>query len=119
MSNLSPDIQYIFKHGLTQEVAYNSILLERRKLIHARTGAAIEAEYTNHLEDHIEKIGYHYSRSGNARKTAQYMSLAANQALKRSAYSDAMNRAEAGLDALNTLPESTERDSLELELISA
>jgi class 3 adenylate cyclase len=113
------NIQYIFKHGLTQEVAYNSILLERRKLIHARTGAAIEAEYTNHLEDHIEKIGYHYSRSGNARKTAQYMSLAANQALKRSAYSDAMNRAEAGLDALNTLPESTERDSLELELIGA
>ena len=113
------DIEYTFKHALTQEVAYNSVLLERRKLIHAQTGAAIEAEYTNHLEDHIEKIGYHYSRSGNARKTAQYMSLAANQALKRSAYSDAMSRAEAGLDALATLPESSERDSLELELISA
>ena len=108
------EVEYTFKHALTQEVAYSSMLIERRKLIHTRTGAAIETAFAGYLEDHIERLAYHYSHSGDARKTARYMSLAAEQALRRADYSDAMRRVEAGLEALKTLPEGIERDEFEL-----
>ena len=47
------DIEYIFKHALTQEVAYNSVLIERRRLLHERAAQAIEALYAERLEDHL------------------------------------------------------------------
>jgi class 3 adenylate cyclase/tetratricopeptide (TPR) repeat protein len=110
------DVEYIFKHALTQEVAYNSILMERRKLIHRKTGEAIESKFVNQLEDNIEKLIYHYSHSGDASKTARYMTLAAEKALRRSDYSDAIEHADAGLRIVATLPEASERDEFELAL---
>ncbi len=59
------DVEYIFKHALTQEVAYNSILVERRKWIHERTAQAIEEMYHSQLEDHYSGLAYHYSLSAN------------------------------------------------------
>jgi class 3 adenylate cyclase len=47
------DTEYVFKHALTQEVAYNSVLIERRQHLHERTGAALEALYTNSIEEHL------------------------------------------------------------------
>ena len=46
------DIEYTFKHALTQEVAYNSVLIERRKLLHERAGQAIESLFAEQLDDH-------------------------------------------------------------------
>ena len=47
-----PEVEYIFKHALTQEVAYNSIVAERRRLIHEQTASAMEALYGGQLEEH-------------------------------------------------------------------
>src|SRR5713101_5258964 len=57
------NIELTFKHALTQEVAYNSLLMERRKLLHERTGDAIEGLFHDRLEDHVGELADHYSRS--------------------------------------------------------
>jgi predicted ATPase len=64
-----PDPEYAFKHALTQEVAYNSVLIERRKLLHERVVAAMEAAYASRLDDHLSELARHYERSGNKCKS--------------------------------------------------
>ena len=51
------DTEYIFKHALTQEVAYNSLLIERRKQLHERAGAALESMFAGQLDDHLDAAG--------------------------------------------------------------
>ncbi len=70
-----PDVEYIFKHALTQEVAYNSVLMERRKVLHERTAQAMEEVYRSRLDDHYSELAYHYSRSGNTQKAIDYLQL--------------------------------------------
>jgi predicted ATPase len=62
------DAEYVFKHALTQEVAYNSMLIERRKLLHERTGQVLEAMFPNQLNDHVSELARHYSSSDNISK---------------------------------------------------
>ena len=79
------DVEYIFKHALTQEVAYNSLLVERRKLLHERAGEALESMFAGQLEDHLDELAHHYSRSDNVGKAVEYLERAGQQALQRSA----------------------------------
>src|SRR5262249_24266647 len=110
------DTAFVFKHALTQEVAYNSILLERRKRLHERTARAIEQAAYPRLEDHYGKLAHHYGRSGNSQKAVQYLQLAGQQAVQRSAYAEAVIHLIAALDLLRTLPDNSERDQQELIL---
>ena len=71
---LFPELEYIFKHALTQEVAYNSLLLKRRKEIHEKIGQAIEELYSERLEEYYELLAYHYVRSDNKEKAVEYLS---------------------------------------------
>src|SRR5215469_8628864 len=66
------DTAFIFKHALTQEVTYNSVLVERRKLMHERIGAAMETLYADRIEDHIVNLARHYARSANPAKAVEY-----------------------------------------------
>jgi predicted ATPase len=77
------DAEFIFKHALTQEVAYNSVLLERRKLMHERTGVAMEALYADRIDDHVEQLAHHYRSSNNVAKAVEYLVLAGEQAVRR------------------------------------
>src|SRR5207249_4220494 len=86
-----PEPDYIFKHALTQEVAYNSVLQERRKVLHERTAQAIETLFHSRLEDHYSELAHHYSRSGNAQKAVEYFHLAGQKAAQRSANAEAVN----------------------------
>ena len=110
------DIEYSFKHALTQEVAFGSVLNERRKELHRRTAAAIESLYAERLEDRYTELAHHYGRAGDAAKAVQYMGLVGEQALQRSAYPEALAHLTSGLELLKTLPQSPARDSLELQL---
>src|SRR5712664_1536426 len=80
------DVEYTFKHALTQEVAYNALLVERRKLLHERAGVALESLFAGQLEDHLEELARHYSRTDNVRKAIEYLRRAGEQAIQRSAY---------------------------------
>ena len=85
-----PEVEYIFKHALTQEVAYNSVLHERRKALHERTAQAMEALYRATLDEHYSELAHHYSRSGNTPKAMEYLQLAGQQAVQRSANAEAI-----------------------------
>jgi predicted ATPase len=65
------DVEYTFKHALTQEVAYNSVLMERRRVLHDRAGKAIEALYADHLDDRLAELAHHFARSANVDKAVQ------------------------------------------------
>src|SRR5262249_41523223 len=57
-----PEVEYLFKHALTQEVAYSTVLQERRKAVHEKTAQALEALYPTTLEEHYSDLAHHYRR---------------------------------------------------------
>ncbi len=111
-----PEPEYVFKHALTQEVAYNSLLVERRKVLHERAAQAIEALFHLRVEDHYGELAYHYSRSGNVQKAIEYLQLAGQQAVQRSANAEAISHLSSALETLKTLPDTPERAQQELTL---
>ena len=110
------EVEYNFKHALTQEVAYNSILAERRRAIHEKTANAIECLFSERLEDHYTELAYHFLRSQDTAKAIRYAQLAADQAVNRAAYSEATNLIEAAVKLLDRLPERGERVRTEFAL---
>ncbi|MGC1191777.1 MAG: adenylate/guanylate cyclase domain-containing protein [Candidatus Binatus sp.] len=111
-----PENEYTFKHALTQEVAYDSVLMQRRRIIHERTATALEETFAATLDDHVAELAHHYSRSANAPKAVEYLTHAAEQAAIRSAYSDAIGYAREALRVIATMPEARERDHRELQI---
>src|SRR5262249_39070043 len=109
-----PEPEYTFKHALTQEVAYNSVLLERRRVLHERAAQAIEERFAERLPEHYNALAHHYSRSGNSAKAVDYLHRAGQQAVERSAYAEAVGHLTVALDLLTTLPETRERSQQEL-----
>jgi predicted ATPase len=78
--SLFPELEYIFKHALIQEVAYNSLLQKRRKEIHEKIGSAIEQIYAERLEEFYELLAYHYARGKDFEKAYQYLRLSGEKA---------------------------------------
>jgi predicted ATPase len=110
------DIEYTFKHPLTQEAAYKSVLIERRKLLHQRAGEVIENLFAERLDDHLNELARHYSRSHNTAKAVRFLQLAGQQAAGRSAYPEAVAHFTSGLELLKNLPDDLERARHELDL---
>ena len=101
-----PESAYTFKHALTQEVAYNAVLLERRRVLHERAAQAIEGLFPERLPEHYNELAHHYSRSGNTAKAVDYLQRAGQQAVERSAYAEAVSHLTTALDLLTALPET-------------
>jgi tetratricopeptide (TPR) repeat protein len=92
------------------------LLVERRRLLHKSTGAALESLYRDRLEDHYADLAHHYSLSDDAAKAVEYLRLAAEQAVGRSAYSEAAADLQGALSLVVQLPEGRERARAELAL---
>lgn len=107
---------YAFKHPLTRQVAIESLLSERRKMIHEKIGEAIEAAYPNHLREHAVELAHHYSSSSNCFKAVEYLTLAGRESLRRSSYSDAISNFSRAIEALQSQPESPNRVVKEIDL---
>ena len=110
------DTEYIFKHALTQEVAYNSLLIERRKQLHERAGRAFESMFAEQLDDHLRELAHHYSHSDNVAKAVEYLGRVGKQALQRSAHTAAIGSLTEAIDLLPRLPDGPERIQRELQL---
>ena len=111
-----PESEYLFKHALTQDVAYGTVLQEQRKALHERTGQALEILYEEKVEDHYSDLAHHYSQSANTEKAVEYLYLAGQQAVQRAAYDEAVSFLTQGLALLQTLPETLGRVRQELQL---
>jgi predicted ATPase/class 3 adenylate cyclase len=113
------DIEFTFKHALTQEVAYGSVLAERRRALHLRIGVALEALYSERLDDRVEQLAYHFSRGGNTQKALEYLERAGRRAEERSANLEAVSYFSAALELLRAMPHSPQRAERELALLLA
>jgi class 3 adenylate cyclase/predicted ATPase len=110
------DIEYTFKHALTQEVAYNSLLIARRKLLHERAGQALESMFAERLDDHLGELAHHYRSSGNVSKAVDYLGRAAAQAAQRAAHAQAATHIASALELLKDWPAGAERAKQEITL---
>jgi class 3 adenylate cyclase/tetratricopeptide (TPR) repeat protein len=106
--SLYPEPEYTFKHALTHEVAYGSLLHERRKLLHARIVAAIERLYPDRLDEQVERLAHHALRAEVREKAVEYCRRAGHRAHGRSVPREAGDWFERALEALSHLPESRE-----------
>jgi len=113
------DVEYIFKHALTHDVAYQSVLNERRRMLHGRIGPALESMYAANLDEHVAELAHHYARSANPRKAVEYCMRAVGQCAVRGARAEALAQFETGLEQLGKLPNDDQRAELELDLRNA
>jgi class 3 adenylate cyclase/tetratricopeptide (TPR) repeat protein len=105
-TSLFPDLEYTFKHALTHEVAYSSLLRERRRALHARIVDAIEALHRNRLDGEVERLAHHAFRGELWERAAEYSREAGARAFMHSANRAASVYIEQALDALKRLPET-------------
>jgi len=105
-TSLFPERAYTFKHALTHEVAYGSLLHERRRALHARIVEALEALASDRLDDQVERLAQHALRGEVWQKALAYGRQAGDKAQMRSAYREAVVCFEQALTALAHLPES-------------
>ena len=108
---------YVFKHALTQEVTYNSILAKKRNKIHEEIGTAIEDLYQDRIEEYYELLAYHYKRSDNIGKALDYLELANQKASLLSAMEEAKTSFQSALKILNQLPRSEEIEERIISLV--
>ncbi len=107
---------FAFRHALTQEVAYQSLLNERRQALHARAASVLEGLHADHPEAAYDRLAYHYPRAGNAQKTVHYLSLFARHAASTYAHAEAVTALTEALGYAERLP-AEERDRRSLELL--
>ncbi|UCH06966.1 MAG: AAA family ATPase [Deltaproteobacteria bacterium] len=91
------ELEYLFKHTLTQEVAYESILHQKRKELHLRVANSIEKIFDGRLHEFYGMLSYHYSRGEDLDKAEEYLLKAGQEALRSSASSEALNYYQEGL----------------------
>jgi tetratricopeptide (TPR) repeat protein len=115
-TRLFPDPEYTFKHGLTHEVTYGTLLQERRKTLHARIVGAIERSYPDRLPEHVERLAHHAVRGEMWEPAVAYLHQAGAKALARSANREAVSYFEQALTALQHLPETRERREQAIDL---
>jgi class 3 adenylate cyclase/tetratricopeptide (TPR) repeat protein len=104
-TRLFPEREYTFKHALTHEVAYRSLLQERRRVLHTRIVEALEALAGDRLADHVERLADHAVRGEVWDKALVYCRQAGAKAMERSASREAVGCYEQALAALEHLPE--------------
>jgi tetratricopeptide (TPR) repeat protein len=110
------DVEYTFKHALTRDVAYNSLLTERRKLLHQHTGQAIETLYVDRLDDHLTELTHHFDTGGNVAKAVEYLSRSGSKTAKQGSHSEAIGHFTRALELLRGLSEGAVRDRHEFDL---
>jgi class 3 adenylate cyclase/tetratricopeptide (TPR) repeat protein len=107
-TRLFPDLEYTFTHALTQEAAYQGLLHDRRRALHARITEALERLSPERLAEQVERLADHALRGEVWGKALGYLRQAGMKALARSAYHEAVTRLEQALGVLARLPESRE-----------
>jgi class 3 adenylate cyclase/tetratricopeptide (TPR) repeat protein len=105
-TRLYPELEYTFKHALTQQVAYRSLVQSRRQALHAAVVAAIESRHGDTLSEHTAKLAHHAWHGEVWEKAARYGYEAGRKCLARSAYRDGARALEQALRAASRLPES-------------
>ncbi len=113
---LFPELEYTFKHALVQDVAYNSLLLKRRREIHAKIGSNIESLYADKLHEFYETLAHHYSCGKDFQKAYHYLKLSGKKAEANFSHLEAFNFFKKALKILDNLPDTAEKNNEKLEI---
>ena len=115
---LVPEPAYIFRHAVIQDVAYNSLLMQRRKALHRAVGEAIEELYHDRLAEHYAELAHHFTQGEVWEKALGYCRQAGEKAMAQSAYREAVTCFEQARNALPHLPEqrATREQAIDLRL---
>jgi DNA-binding SARP family transcriptional activator/predicted ATPase/ABC-type thiamine transport system ATPase subunit len=113
-TRLPPDLEYSFKHALTHEVVYGSVLKERRRTLHIELVRTIEEVYRTRLDEQIERLAHHALAGELWDQAVHYLFRAADKAIQRSAHLQAAEFLNRGLAVIGRLPETPERLRREL-----
>jgi len=89
--------RYLFKHALTQEAVYQTLLTSRRRALHGAAGRAFESLYAGRLEDVYDRLAYHYSEAAEEESAIRYLILSAEQAARRYAHAEAAQALQKAL----------------------
>jgi class 3 adenylate cyclase/tetratricopeptide (TPR) repeat protein len=115
-ASLFPDVEYSFKHALTHDVAYLSLLHERRQGLHAQILAAVERLFPDRPPEDVDRLAHHALRGEVWDKAVQYLRRAGTKATSRSAHREAVNCFEQALEALGRLPATPQTTAVGIDL---
>jgi class 3 adenylate cyclase/tetratricopeptide (TPR) repeat protein len=108
--SIQPELEYIFKHGLTQETAYKGLLKKERREIHKRIGIVIEQLFQDRLPEFYETLAYHFSKSQSELKAVDYLIKSGDKSLKRYALEESDQYFRRAYDILSNRPEKTKEE---------
>jgi hypothetical protein len=114
-TDLFPDIVYAFKHTLTHDVSYGSLLRDHRRALHANVVNALEQLYGDRTDQHLKVLAHHAVQGEVWDRAYRYSRAAATQAIRRAAVLEGRGLLEQALAAVAHLPQTAERDDQELE----
>ncbi|NIV37091.1 MAG: tetratricopeptide repeat protein, partial [Anaerolineae bacterium] len=95
-----PELEYIFKHHLTQEAAYNGLLRKERRIFHRRVAEALEKLFPDHVEEQAGRLAYHWERAGESEKAISYLLQAGDRARRLGASMEAIDFYQLALQRL-------------------
>ena len=113
---LVPEPVYRFKHALTQEVAYDSLLEHQRRSLHEAVGRAIEVRHGAHIDEQVERLAYHFSTAECWPEAVRYGLASADRAAGLSQTADALSQLERVEQWIGRLPDGVARLELEADL---
>jgi class 3 adenylate cyclase/tetratricopeptide (TPR) repeat protein len=115
-TGLFPDLEYTFKHALTHEVAYQELLHERQRALHARIAEAIEQLSTERVTEQVELLAYHALRGEQWDKALSYCRQAGAKAVSRAGYREAVTYGDQALLVLTHLPDDPDRQAQKIDV---
>ena len=116
--SLQPDLEYMFKHNLTQEVVYNGLLKKERKGIHERIGLVMEELFHDRLPEFYETLAFHFTQGQSVHKAVDYLVKSGEKSLGRYAVEEAHRYNKEAYDILaNKTDKSRDEGGLLLDLL--
>src|SRR5262249_5110145 len=112
-----PELEYIFKHAVIQDVAYQSLLMRQRQELHGAIGRAIEELYADRLAEQAAILAYHYARSRQQDKAVTYALLVGDQAAHLYANAEATTYYEQALTIARQLPSAPAAQGMQIDAV--
>jgi len=106
--SIQPELEYIFKHGLTQETVYNGLLKKERREIHEQIGIVIEQLFLDRLPEFYETLAYHFSKGQSDLKAVDYLIKSGDKSLKRYALEESDQYFRRAYGILSIRPEKNQ-----------
>ncbi|MBI4228323.1 MAG: tetratricopeptide repeat protein, partial [Deltaproteobacteria bacterium] len=114
---LYPNVDYLFKHALTLEVAYNTLLLQKRKELHERVGGAIEEMYPSRLEEFYGVLAHHFSKTDNREKAVYYLTLVGKRAKEVFSTDEAFTNFREALKLIDQMEKTGTNDAKRIDIL--